>query len=339
MPAERTLVTELATGLGTLGFGDIDDALERRPAALANVSDADFSQLQTLRSEGKFDLEFATAFDNGQSFLASRDALNGRRPRIVEWTGGRKAPGDETVPADLRIDHVYMVSCKYLSDILHNVSPSRLVDCLISRDATPDRANWYERVAPTEFQRLYEIATNELDLAATYPAEVGTMTRPQRKVLAKALAGSWSPAAKPAYRKLCERVSEETAERWSASITASSPETVSWRLLRIGSAPYFVLGASKTDSMRLRIATPWDVRERFDLRTVRVSPEAGGQPRVSWTIEYIERSTGRAGTVDGHVEVRWSHGRFGQPPEAKVYLDVPHAEVPGYFALSDHADG
>ena len=37
--------------------------------------------------------------------------------------------------------------------------------------------------------------------------------------------------------------------------------------------------------------------------------------------------------VLGHVEVRWSHGLFCGPPEAKVYLDTPHTEVPGYFRL------
>ena len=339
MPAERTLVTELATGLGMLGLGNVDDALDRRPEALVNVSDADFALLRSLRASRTFDAEFAAAFNNGRAFLHSADALHGRVPRIVEWTGGRKAPGDETVPADLRIDHVYMVSCKYLSNILHNVSPSRLVDCLISREATPDRANWYERVAPNEFQQLYEIAVEELGLASTYPTEVGAMTRPERKTIAKALAGSWSLSAAAAYQTLCERVSEETAKRWTESIATSSAETVSWRLLRIGSAPYFVLGASKRNSMRLRIATPWDVRERFDLKAVRVEPGSGGQPRVSWSIEYLERATGSVGTVSGHVEVRWSHGRFGQPPEAKVYLDVPHEQVPGYFPLRSRANG
>lgn len=333
MPSERTLVTELATGLGMLGFGNIDEALDDRPEALVNVSDGDLELLRSLRAAGKFDVEFTAAFENGRVFLNSPDALHRRQPRIVEWTGGRKAPGDENVPADLRIDHVYMVSCKYLSSILHNVSPSRLVDCLISREATPNRANWYARVAPAQYQQLYDVAIDELGLAAVYPAEVGAMTKPQRKAISKALAGSWSTAAAAAYRELCERVSEETAELWSYSIAASSPETVSWRLLRIGSAPYFVLGASQRNPMRLRIATPWDVRERFDLRRVHVKPESGGQPRVSWTIEYLERETGSMGTVSGHVEVRWSHGRFGQPPEAKVYLDVPHEQVPGYFSL------
>jgi hypothetical protein len=38
--------------------------------------------------------------------------------------------------------------------------------------------------------------------------------------------------------------------------------------------------------------------------------------------------------VRGHVEVRWSHGRLAAPPEAKVYLDTPHDDVPGYFPLT-----
>jgi len=37
--------------------------------------------------------------------------------------------------------------------------------------------------------------------------------------------------------------------------------------------------------------------------------------------------------VGGHVEIRWSHGQFGGNPEAKVYLDTPHNDVPGYFRL------
>ena len=35
----------------------------------------------------------------------------------------------------------------------------------------------------------------------------------------------------------------------------------------------------------------------------------------------------------GHIEVRWSHGRFGGPPEAKGYLDTAHHLVPGYVTL------
>ena len=35
----------------------------------------------------------------------------------------------------------------------------------------------------------------------------------------------------------------------------------------------------------------------------------------------------------GHVEIRWSHGKLSGSPEAKVYLDTPAMQVPGYDAL------
>jgi hypothetical protein len=32
-------------------------------------------------------------------------------------------------------------------------------------------------------------------------------------------------------------------------------------------------------------------------------------------------------------EIRWSHGRFAQTPEAKVYLDPSYHDAPGYVRL------
>jgi hypothetical protein len=107
-----------------------------------------------------------------------------------------------------------------------------------------------------------------------------------------------------------------------------------WRLLRIGSAPYFVLGSSPRGSLRLRIATPWDWRQLYELRAFDVEPRAGGQPMVGWRAVVRPRAEGDDLVVDGRVEVRWSHGRFAGPPEAKVYLHTPHTQVPGYFPLS-----
>ena len=64
-----------------------------------------------------------------------------------------------------------------------------------------------------------------------------------------------------------------------------------WRLLRIGSAPYFVLGAAPSGFLRLRIATPWDWRQHFELRAFDVEPRAGGQPMVAWRAVVRERAT------------------------------------------------
>ena len=59
-------------------------------------------------------------------------------------------------------------------------------------------------------------------------------------------------------------------------------EAMLWRLLRIGSAPYFVLGSSAERSLRLRIATSWDWRQHFSSVAIYLEPQRGGQPRVGW---------------------------------------------------------
>lgn len=332
MPSERTFVTEVATGLGMVGLDTVEDVLRDRPGILVDLGPGDWDRLDELWRRGAHRAEFAAGFANGRAFLAAPDGLNGRRPRLIEWTGARRAPGDEVVPCDLRIDHVYMVSCKYLSQILHNLSPARLAMGALAAGPVDDRRDWFDRVAPDEHQALYAAcrrATGDDDL----PSTVGELDGPRRRRLAEALRGGWPEGAAEAYAALCRAVAEETASRWASRVGGHNAETVLWRLLRIGSAPYFVLGSSAQGSVRLRIATPWDWRRSFRLNDFTVRPQPGGQPRVGWSARYEERSTRRQAEVTGHVEIRWSHGRFSGPPEAKVYLDSPHHDVPGYHAL------
>jgi hypothetical protein len=333
MPSERTFVTELATGIGMLGDADVAEVIGHRPTALANLSSDDWAQLKRLWESGAFAPDFDAGLQNGRAFLTAADALNGRRPRLIEWTGGRRPPGDEVVPSDLRVDHVYLVSCKYLSRILHNPSPARLAEGLLANTPVDDLTDWYARVAPAEYQSLYEVCADALGDAGLPPL-VSDLVRTQRRQLAQALRGSWpSEAAAAAYARLCLVVSEATAEMWRASVSRANTETVVWRILRIGSAPYFILGSSAAGSMRLRIDTPWDWRRAYRLRRFDIMPQPGGQPRVGWAAQYELRQTSELRTVEGHIEIRWSHGRFGQPPEAKVYLDSAHEDVPGYHPL------
>src|ERR1035437_2084719 len=119
MPDDKTMVTELGTALGTLGFPDLSSALAGRPHEL-RIGSETWDRLETVHAGKGFAIEFSVAFENGQALLAAPDGLRGRKPRIIEWTGGRRAPGDEVAPIDLRIDHVYLISCKYESDILAN---------------------------------------------------------------------------------------------------------------------------------------------------------------------------------------------------------------------------
>jgi len=326
------MVTELATGLGMIGDNDIATLVRRRPGVFKNLSDSDWDRLAGLRLSGVYARDFTEGFANGQAFLYAQDALRGRRPRIIEWTGGRRPPADEVTPSDLRVDHVYLVSCKYLSRILHNPSPARLIEGLLTQVPVDDARDWYLRVAPAEYQELYEACIAAIPGTA-FPLLAADLTSPQRRRLAEGLRSGWPAGAAPVYARLCRAVSQETALRWSSQITPRNSEALVWRLLRIGSAPYFILGTSAQGSTRLRIDTPWDWRQAFRLRRLEVTPQAGGQARVRWEVVYEVRQTAEQRRLHGHIEIRWSHGRFAQPPEAKVYLDSAPDDVPGYHPL------
>ncbi|MGP8059198.1 MAG: hypothetical protein ACLP9C_06150 [Acidimicrobiales bacterium] len=332
MPNLRTTVTELVTGLGMLGHSSVDAALAERPAQMVSVSPEMWDQLGAVRAGGAFDDAFDAAFENGTAFLASPGALRGRPPLSIEWKGSGRAPGDEVAPVDLRVDHVYLVSCKYLSKILFNASPSHLFDGLLAGPHGRRSGDWFAEVAPGAHEELYRRVRQGVGLAGL-PADAASLSTGDRRRLRVALARGWPDGAEPAYVALTRAVSAASAARWTGALGAGDREAMFWRLVRMGSAPYFVLGRAAGRPLRLRVATPWDWRLRFRLEALDIEPQPGGQPRVGWQARVRDKDTGRPLAVAGHVEVRWSHGRFGAPPEAKVYLDVAHHEVPGYFPL------
>jgi hypothetical protein len=383
VPNLRTMVTELGTGLGMLGDDDLDQVLATRSAVMRSLSPDNWDLLNSVRAGGAYDSEFHSAWRNGQTFLGARDGLRGRRPEIVEWKGAVRGSGDEVAPVDLRIDHVYLVSCKYMSDILFNASPAHVFDSLLVGGLAGRRrgagGDWYAEVAPTQYQQLFDIvrlalkseqtvpdvapreATGEELLALPglgqsayadpYPRGVVArhssatledlperavdLTSAHRVALGERLKAGWPGDAKVAYRELSDAVAHASVARWHVALSAgaNAGEAMLWRLLRMGSAPYFVLGSNSARSLRLRIATPWDWKQLFRLVKLEIFPQPGGQPRVGWKAIVHERASGHVHEVSGHVEVRWSHGRFGGPPEAKGYLDTDHHLVPGYFPL------
>ena len=336
MPSALTTVTELATGLGMLGDATVDDAIGRRSPEMVSVAPAVWDQLYALRRGGLHDDHFESAFANGAAFLTATEALRGRRPVVVEWKGSQRAPGDEVAPIDLRVDHVYLVSCKYRSKILFNASPAHLFEDRLAGRHGRRSGDWYAATAPGAYESLYELVRTAVDPAGL-PRRVDELRIEDRRRLSHALASGWPAGGADGYAELAAAVSAGSAERWSAALAGLSGrderEAMLWRLLRMGSAPYFVLGATSRSSLRLRIATPWDWRQQFRLVAFDVDAQPGGQPRVGWRATVRDLHTGEHHDIDGHVEVRWSHGRFGGLPEAKVYLDTPHESVPGYVPL------
>lgn len=334
MPSERTEITEIVTGLGTLGLSSVDAAVRARPSAVANVRDDQWERLERLLSVPAHQATFAAAWANGQAFAHARDGLRGRLPIVVEWKGPHGSVGDQVAPVDLRIDHVYLVSCKYLSRILLNVAPSSIFDHGLLGSHARSHLDWYLEVAPIEYQALYAAVCDALGVRTDLPRSVDGLAVEHRRLLKGLLKDEWPGDSLAAYSALAFQVSATSATRWRDWLgTRRAQAAMLWRLLRIGSAPYFVLGTSAKASLRLRIATPWDWQQNFELRAFDVWADSAGQPIVRWKAKVLRRVPNTEVEINGHIEIRWSHGRFAQPPEAKVYLDTPHHDVPGYVHL------
>lgn len=335
MPALRTEVTEITTGLAMLGFPDLDRALEVRPRAVRNVGAEHYQRLTEAHDSGRHRREFEVAWRNGVEFARSPEGLRGRPPWWLEWKGGHRPPGYEQVPADLRVDHVYLVSCKYGSNILTNSSPANLFDRLLA-DRRDTGSDWFLDVAPDPYQELYLACRTYLD-AAELPDHVSELRQEDREVLKRGLPRRFGGDLQQVYREFAAHVARSSVERWRAAMTDRRRQEMQlWRLLRLQAAPYFVLGESADGRpLQYRVGTPWDFRNRYRFRSMAAWADPDrSQPVVHWRAEVADQVTGAPAEVTGHVEVRWSHGRFAQAPEAKVYLGTPHHAVPGYVPLN-----
>ncbi len=330
MPAALTEVTELGTALGMLG-ADPHAVLSHRPAELVDVPEATFARLAD--AAGAHRRAYEAAFANGRAFLEAPGGLRGRRPQLVEWRGPHRPPGDDVLPADLRVDHVYLVSCKYLSHILVNAGPERLFDRLLAGEAR-GAGNWFAQVAPGPYAAFYRGA-RAMAADATLPEVPAALTRADQHRLRAHLGARTLPdALAERWAELCAAVADASAARWSAALTTPRAALqLVWRLLRVGQATYFVLGSDATSAVALRVGSTWDWHRRFALADFSVAPRPAGQPEVSWSATVRDRAARQATEIRGHVEVRWSHGRFVGAPEAKVYLDTPFAALPGYEPL------
>lgn len=338
MPAVRTEISEIVTGLGMLGFQDVEGALAVRPRSLLNVGPAEYASLDAAHAGGEHAGIFARAWDNGVAFAESTDGLRGRPPWSLEWKGNHRPPGYEQVPADLRVDHVYLVSCKYGSNILTNSSPANLFVRQLAGRAE-DGDDWFATVVPAAYQSFYALCRRHV--GGSLPAQVGELSGEDRHRLRSELPRRLGGELGAAYRAFSHEAATASAARWMAVLgTKSGRESMLWRLLRLQSAPYFVLGeAADRSTLRYRVATPWDFRNRYQFVGFEAwGDETAQQPVVRWAARAKDRESDMSVEVEGHIEVRWSHGRFNHAPEAKVYLDTAHHEVPGYFPL-DRAPG
>lgn len=192
-----------------------------RPATLINVTSAHWDRLQVAFDSSQHAAAFAEAWANRRALFESPNGLRGRPPLRIEWKGTHQSPGFEFLPVDLRIDHVYLVSCKYQSKILANSSPSNLfLRRLADRTVSADPVSWYERCAPDEYQHFYDGVRRYIGIHSS----IGPVHRGGRR-----MSSSSRPTSTPART--------ETAWSISSCPTPSTPSAKSKPPCRAASAP------------------------------------------------------------------------------------------------------
>jgi hypothetical protein len=333
MSKQLTLITEIGTGLGMIPGLELQKAFnEGVPAQLVGVDEATWASIREWWEEGSHAQEFANAFEDGRYFFESDLGLRRRAPLTIEWKGPHRSPEDDPLPADLRIDSVFIVSCKNLSKVLLNPSPAALFHSALRRPEVGGH-DWYEEIAPVELADLYKAAVNHLGLTG-FPRVPAQLTREERDTLKSRLVRKWPDAVAPEVTAFITAVSTRSADTLNLTLaTKRDRERFYWRLLRIHSAPYFILGRQPSGPTRLRVMTPWDLRRRFAFDELEISSAAAGQPQIQWQASFTDLESGDRLRTEGHVEIRWSHGRFCGAPESKIYLDTPHEKACGYIPV------
>jgi hypothetical protein len=333
MSRQLTLITEIGTGLGMIpriGLQTVFDA--DAPAELVGVDAVTWESLREWWFAGAYSCEFSDAFEDGRYFFESDFGLRRRPPLTIEWKGPHQSPEDDPLPADLRIDGVFIVSCKNLSKVLLNPSPAALFRSAL-RNPELGGHDWYDEIASDELGGLYSASIHHLGLSE-FPASPTDLTRPQRDILKDRLARRWPAELAPEVAAFVDAVSARSAALINQTLASKwDRERFYWRLLRIHSAPYFILGRQPSGPARLRVLTPWDLRRRFVFDGLEVISASAGQPQVQWRASFTEGDTGASKETAGHVEIRWSHGRFCGAPESKIYLDTPHEDACGYIRI------
>jgi site-specific DNA-methyltransferase (adenine-specific) len=344
MASEKTECTELSVAFGILGL----------PKPLALSAQEVESHFEGTLSPDKY-MRFKEEFVNHiNSKLYSRLVnlgieLRARYPLFstvssICWCGPEKQARTDSGARDLIAANT-PISIKAGSNILLNRSPAFVFESLPQGLPSPDRSeNWYLLVDPSGYQELYSSVRNIRLVRFDYPESVEEFehvySKSNRKEIESEiskLVGGEKAKFDELYLAMCRRVAEASAELFNRNFLTAmdglSPkwviESIAKNLFRIDSVEYVMAGVtgSKVYAIKMPSLSRW--KKEWEIVGVQATPDLSrGQSVVKIIVQYKNKKETTVYEASFHVEIRWSHGKFVQAPEAKLYKDFKWVDVP-----------
>lgn len=337
MAREQTIYSELALGLGVLGFSAADVAELKK---IENVEKSDV---------GVYESEHSKKAEAGEKMaIAGRGirtfVMGSGTPTIeLKWTGGEKIGSMENAAKDLEIKGFapIRISVKESSNILINGSPVRVFELLPLGDFERGRGgDWYQYVAKAELDAYFQAcggkAFSGFDTVEEYYKNVKSAKRKPFSNHVSDLHKANDPYACAAYRKLCEAVSERSAEIFNRNMAATKAnknsakrmELIFHHFFRINGVRYILAGTDGGEPFAVTLDDSRTWGSKYEFNDIVAFPKEAGQPEVVLKFFFKDKKTNKEFTLDLKAEVRWSHGKFRGNPESKLYKQWKFKEVP-----------
>lgn len=333
----KTTATELsvALGIGGLNF-DINDLLE-----IKNVTSADANAVMTWLNANTDNNKLGIALRNVGLHIRSYHSKSGSISSSIEWSGGKTLTTGVAAAKDI-VEHYGPVSLSYSvkadSNIIYNSSPGRLAALTSGNPIHGSRfPNWFNVIAPAEYQALYVLCDGPVQTGyATVAAwdsgrKNAALKRGFREYASNKI--QTNQLAQAAYQSLCNAVSTNTANLFQANLQAvilnnpNALKTIFWEFFRLNSTAYILCGLEHGKGFATKVLDKNTWNKQFKVTSIKAIPNQAGQPEVILDFGFQD-SKKDTYQYQLKLEIRWSHGKFGGNPEAKVYKLFSYKSLP-----------
>jgi tRNA A-37 threonylcarbamoyl transferase component Bud32 len=348
MPTPRTECTELSVGFGILA---VENLLELKQSQVEKYFEGTLSKEKYDRFREEFpnnEALYRQMYNVGLGLRAIYSPY--KKVSSLKWAGPQQQAVTTAAAKDLIVVNT-PVSVKENSDVVHNPSPYNLFETIPSGQVKAQSSeNWYLEQAPQEYQELYSFVRSKgLDYlpedVSEFEQSIKGRERKPIKYVIKQFSDGEKQAFKHLYLRMCHQVARVSADifnnNYSASMLGRSSnavlEQITRHFFRMNAVDYILGGIDKNNAFAVIVPELTRWKREWIITDVIAEPELDReQSRVQFLVHYKNRNSGITYTAEFHTQIRWSHGKFQNNPEAKLYKNFAWEEVAFFESIYGH---